>query len=117
MALLNFSGQLTMLRVHDVGSKFGPTTDQIDVEVVFKLSSQPQKAFGFTLRNDTNEEAHQGMLALLRSGFDHDWVVHTDAEIASGKNNGKSIRVWLTKPPSGAGTVANEPRARQSGRQ
>jgi hypothetical protein len=37
------------------------------------------------------------MLDLLRSGFDHSWTVTTDAEIASGKDNGKSIRVWLTK--------------------
>jgi hypothetical protein len=106
MALLNFSGPLSMLRVHDVGSKFGPPSDQIDVEVVFMLGTQPQKAFGFTLRNDSNEAAHREMLSLLRSGFDHNWVVHTDAEVPSGKNNGRSIRVWLTKPPTGAGTVA-----------
>ena len=97
MALLNFSGKLTMLRVHDVGTRFGPPSDQIDVEVVFKLNSQPDKAFGFTLRNDTNAAAHRGMLDLLRSGFDHNWSVSTDAEIDTGKKHGKSIRVWLTK--------------------
>lgn len=97
MALLNFSGRLTLLRVHDVGSKFGPAADQIDVEVVFKLNSQPDKAFGFTLRGDTNGPAHRGMLDLLRSGFEHNWVVSTDAEIGDGKKNGQSIRVWLTK--------------------
>lgn len=97
MALLNFSGRLTFLRVHDVGTKWGPPTDQLDVEVVFKLNSHPDKAFGFTLRNDSNAAAHQGMLDLLRSGFDRNWVVSTDAEIATGKKNGKSIRVWLTK--------------------
>ena len=97
MALLNFNGKLTMLRVHDVGSKFGPPSDQIDVEVVFKLNTQPDKAFGFTMRNDGNGPAHRGMLDLLRSGFDHNWSVSTDAEIGDGKKNGKSIRVWLTK--------------------
>ena len=97
MALLNFSGRLTMLRVHDKGTKFGPPSDQIDVEVVFKLHSHPDKAFGFTLRSDTNGPAHRGMLDLLRSAFDRNWQVSTDAEIGSGKKNGKSIRVWLSK--------------------
>jgi hypothetical protein len=97
MALLNFSGRLTLLRVHDRGTKFGPPNDQIDVEVVFKLNSHPDNAFGFTLRNDANGPAHRGMLELLRSGFDHNWLVSTDAEIGTGKKNGKSIRVWLSK--------------------
>lgn len=97
MALINFSGRLTLLRVHDRGSKFGPPNDQIDVEVVFKLNTHADKAFGFTLRTDSDGPAHRGMLDLLRSGFDHNWVVSTDAEIGDGKNNGKSIRVWLTK--------------------
>lgn len=97
MALLNFSGRLKLLRAHNVGSKFGPPTDQIDVEVVFKLDAHPDKAFGFTLRNDANGPAHRGMLDLLRSGFDHNWVVSTDAEIGDGKKNGTSIRVWLSK--------------------
>jgi hypothetical protein len=97
MALLNFSGRLTLLRVHDKGGKFGPPGDQIDVEVVFKLNTHADKAFGFTLRSDSDGPAHRGMLDLLRSGFDHNWVVSTDAEIGDGKKNGKSIRVWLTK--------------------
>jgi hypothetical protein len=50
-----------------------------------------------TLRSDTNGPAHRGMLDLLRSGFDHNWQVSTDAEIGTGKKNGKSIRVWLLK--------------------
>lgn len=97
MALLNFSGRLSLLRVHNKGTKFGPPIDQIDVEVVFKLKSHPDKAFGFTLRDDANGPAHRGMLDLLRSGFDHNWTVSTDAEIGTGKKNGKSIRVWLSK--------------------
>lgn len=97
MALLNFSGRLTLLRVHDVGTKFGPPSDQIDAEVVFKLNSQPDKAFGFKLRNDTNGPAHRGMLDLLRSGFEHNFLVSTDANVPTGKKNGMSIRVWLSK--------------------
>jgi hypothetical protein len=65
--------------------------------VVFKLDSKPDNSFGFTLRNDTNGPAHRGMLDLLRSGFEHDWKVSTDAELPTGKRNGISTRVWLTK--------------------
>ena len=86
-----------MLRVHDVGTKFGPPTDQIDAEVIFKLDTQPSKAFGFKLRNDTNGAVHRGMLALLQSGFDHNWLVSTDVNVPNAKNNGISIRVWLSK--------------------
>ena len=39
MALLQSSGELTFLRVPDVGTKFGPPTDQIGVEVVVQLST------------------------------------------------------------------------------
>ena len=79
------------------GAAFGPDSDQIDVEVVFKLSEHPNNAFGFKLRDDTNEAAHRGMLDLLRSGFDHGWTVSTDAEVPTGKSNGESIRVWLAE--------------------
>ena len=97
MAFKTFRGRLTLLRVHDVGTGFGPDSDQIDVEVVFKLDSNPDNAFGFTLRSDSQGPAHRGMLALLRSGFDHNWKVATDAEVPDGKENGVSTRVWLTK--------------------
>ena len=97
MAFKTFRGKLTLLRVHRVGGRFGPESDQIDVEVVFKLDAHPDNAFGFTLRDDVNGLAHRGMLDLLRSGFDHEWTVSTDAEVPAGKRNGVSTRVWLTK--------------------
>lgn len=97
MAFKTFRGTLTLLRVHDVGGKFGAASDQIDVEVVFKLDAHPDNSFGFTLRDDSDGPAHRGMLDLLRSGFEHDWRVSTDAEVPAGKKNGVSSRVWLTK--------------------
>ena len=97
MALLQSSGKLTFLRVHDVGTKFGPPTDQIDVEVVMKLTTQPDRAMGFTLRNDTNRLTHQGMLDLLRDAFTHNWTVVVDYDLIEGKHNGVAIRVALTK--------------------
>ena len=97
MALIQSRGTLTFLRVHDVGTRFGPATDQIDVEVVMKLSSQPTRAMGFTLRNDTNRPAHQGMLDLLRDAFTRNLTVVVDYNLDTGKNNGVAIRVALTK--------------------
>jgi hypothetical protein len=97
-ALLNFSGKLTLLRVHDVGTGYGPSTDFIDVEAVIKLDSQPSRAFGFQLREDANRPARQGMLDLLRDGFDKNWTVNIDADVPTGKNNGVIRRIWLTKP-------------------
>jgi hypothetical protein len=97
MALLQSKGKLTFLRVHDVGTRFGPNTDQIDVEVVMKLDSQPDRAMGFQLRNDNKRPARQGMLDLLRDAFNHNWTVSVDYNLDTGKKNGVAIRVALTK--------------------
>lgn len=97
MALLESSGKLTFLRVHDVGTRFGPPTDSIDVEVVIKLDSKPNNAFGFQLRNDGNRPARAGMLDLLRDAFNHNWVVIVDYNLDAGKTNGVIIRTALKK--------------------
>jgi hypothetical protein len=96
-ATLNASGRIAVLRVHEVGGKYGPPTDQIDVEVVVTLQGQPGKAFGFQLRSDGNQPVRRGMLDLLRDAFANNWVVNVDYNIAAGKNNGIIIRVWLSK--------------------
>jgi len=97
VALLQSSGKLTFLRVHDVGTKFGPPTDQIDVEVVVQLSTTGTKSYGFKLRDDTNRLAHAGMLDLLRDAFNHNWTATIDHETPTGKQNGVIIRVALVK--------------------
>jgi hypothetical protein len=97
MSVEQRSGRLTFLRVHDVGSKYGPSTDQIDVEVVIQLNHSSDPSLGFRLRNDANRVAHQGMLDLLRDAFNHGWQTTVDYEIESGKKNGVLFRVWLTK--------------------
>lgn len=97
MSLEQRSGKVTFLRVHDVGGKYGPPSDQIDVEVVVQLNNSTNPSVGFRLRNDTNRVAHQGMLDLLRDAFNHGWTTTVDYEIESGKKNGVMIRVWLTK--------------------
>jgi hypothetical protein len=95
--LVQSSGRVTFLRVHDVGTKFGPPTDQIDVEVVIQLDSRPGQSFGFQLRDDAKRPARQGMLDLLRDAFNHGWRVAVDYDITPPRKNGVIIRVALTK--------------------
>jgi hypothetical protein len=97
MPILQSSGKLTFLRVHDVGTGWGPPDDQLDVEAVIQLDTERGKAFGFQLRNDQHRSARQGMLDLLRDAFNHGWRVTIDYDIATGKRNGRIFRVWLTK--------------------
>jgi len=63
-------GKLTLLRVHDVGTKFGPPGDQLDAEVIVRLDTEPGHSFGFQLRDDGHREVNEGMLDELRSAFD-----------------------------------------------
>jgi len=95
--LVNTSGKVTTLRVHDVGTKYGPASDQIDVEVVITLSNEAGKAFGFQLRNDGNRPVRSGMLDLLRDAFNNNWTVNIDYNSNPPKKNSVLIRVWLTK--------------------
>ena len=95
--LLQSSGKLTFLRVHDVGTAYGPPTDRLDVEVVVQLNTLPGQAFGFQVRDDAQRAARQGMLDLLRDAFNNNWTVTIDYWIDPGKQNGQIIRVALTK--------------------
>jgi hypothetical protein len=95
--IINTNGKLTMLRVHDIGTAFGPPADKIDVEVVVTLDSEEGKAFGFQLRNDNHRPVRQGMFDLLRDGFNHNWTINIDYEIEPDRVNGVVRRVWLTK--------------------
>lgn len=99
MGIENVSGQLRLLRVHDRGTKFGPPNDQIDVEVVVQFVGQPPgEAYGMQLREDANKPAREGMLGLLRDGFNHNWIVNLDFNRPAGRKNVVLFRVWLTKP-------------------
>lgn len=101
MGLVNTSGRLSLLRVHDRGTKFGPPTDQIDVEVVVAFQGRPNDFFGFQLRQDANEPVREGMLGLMRDGFNHNWIVNLDFDQQPNRHNSVLIRVWLTKPAGG----------------
>lgn len=94
--LLQRTGVITFLRVHDFGTGFGPATDFVDVEAVIKLDSVPTDAFGFQLRNDRNRPSRQGMLDLLRDAFFGGHAVTIDYFMIPGRHNGRIIRVALT---------------------
>lgn len=96
-ALLQSTGRLTFLRVHEVGTGYGPPADFIDVEVVCQLNSQPTRSLGFQLRDDGNRYARQGMLDLLRDAFNNNWTATIDYDLPPGKNNGVIIRVALSR--------------------
>jgi hypothetical protein len=95
--LVESKGHITFLRVHDVGTGFGPPSDFLDVEVVVQLDSQPGKSFGFQLRNDSNLPPRQGMLDLLRDAFANNSPVLIDYTVTPPKVNGVVIRVAVVK--------------------
>jgi hypothetical protein len=96
--LLEKSGKIVFLRAHDVGTKFGPPSDQLDVEAVFILNALTDGALGFQLRNDANLPARQAMFSLLRDAFVNNLTVIADFLIDPPKKNGVAIRVALTRP-------------------
>lgn len=97
--LLGARGRITLLRVHDVGTAFGPPVDRIDGEVVIQLDTEPGRAFGFQLRKDANLPVRRRMLALLRDAFANDRPVAIDY-LRTGQHNGTLIRVAeLPVPP------------------
>ncbi|MEZ5292810.1 MAG: hypothetical protein R2745_17140 [Vicinamibacterales bacterium] len=71
-------GRITLLRVHDVGTGFGPPEDRLDGEVVVFLDSQPEKAFGFRLRTGADRPVAEGMLGVLRDAFNANRVVRLE---------------------------------------
>jgi hypothetical protein len=91
-SILQATGRVTLLRVHEVGSKYGPPEDQVDAEVIVQLDSMPGYAFGFKLRTGTGEAAHKGMLDRLRDAFRKNRVVVIDYERTGFRNN-RLIRV------------------------
>jgi hypothetical protein len=97
-AILQATGHLTLLRVHDVGTGFGPPTDFLDAEVIIRLDTKPGEAFGFQLRDDANRAVRQGMLDLLRDALNADRQVTIDYDNVAGHTNSELFRVWVTGP-------------------
>jgi hypothetical protein len=95
--LLEKTGKIVFLRAHDLGTKYGPPSDQLDVEAVFILNSFGEGAYGFQLRDDDNLPARQAMFSLLREAFAHNFTVIADYLIEPGRINGTAFRVALIR--------------------
>jgi hypothetical protein len=89
--ILRVVGRPTLLRVHELGSGFGPPTDPIDGEIVVRLDTS-DGAFGVQLRADKRESTHRGMLDVLRRSLAAGQIVHVEYEV-TGPQNGRLIRV------------------------
>jgi hypothetical protein len=88
-------GKITLLRVHDKGSGYGPPQDRLDAEVVVWLDTEPEKAFGFQLRDDADKAVARGMLDALRDAFNRGARVRLEFS-RSGCRTGRIIRVIQT---------------------
>jgi hypothetical protein len=88
-------GRITFLRVHDIGTKWGP--DHLDIDAVIQLDGVTTPSYGFQLRVDNNRVARQGMLDLLRDAYAQNWPVTIDFDIPPGKQNGVLFRVALVR--------------------
>ncbi len=95
-ALYTATGKITFLRVHNVGTGWGAPPNAIDGEVIIRLNTMPNWAFGFQLRDDTNSLTHQAMLAMLRDAYRNNWDVTIDYDWAQGMV-GVIVRVILAK--------------------
>lgn len=89
-------GRVTFLRVHDVGTGYGPPVDAIDAEAIVTLDRAPGMAFGFTLRDDANQIAHRSMLDTLRAAFNQDRAVRIEF-VRTSLRKGRALRVMLVE--------------------
>ena len=89
-------GKLAFLRVHEVGSGFGPPSDFIDVEVVLRGQGKGWRILVAPCATTNNRFAHAGMLDLLRDAFNQDTVIEIEYLVDPGefgKVNGTILRV------------------------
>jgi hypothetical protein len=85
-------GQVALLRVHDVATKYGPPHDQLDAEVIVQLDTEPEKAFGFQLRTGADRRVARAMLDLLRDAFNAGRRVRLEF-VRTGCRTGRVVRV------------------------
>jgi hypothetical protein len=97
--LIASQGKVTELRVVELGTKYGPPNDQIDVEVVAELDTVPDRGLGFQLRNDENRPVRQAMFDLLTVALESGsrTRIEYSIDLDAGKKNGVILRVILLK--------------------
>jgi hypothetical protein len=85
-------GNITLLRVHDLETGFGPPDDELDAEVIVLLDTEPEKAFGFQLRTGDERPDADGKLLELRDAFDNNRRVRLEF-LRTGCRTGQIVRV------------------------
>ena len=85
------TGRISMLRVHEVGTGYGSSTDPIEGEVIIQLDTHGKNGFGFPLRLDGGQMTHKGMLDLFRDAFSNDWSVQIEYQ-KTGPSNATILR-------------------------
>lgn len=90
--LVAVEGKVSLLRVHDEGTAYGPPGDVLDAEVIVQLANQSGYAYGFQLRADSQGPARKGMLDQLRDAFRKDKAVRLEY-VRTGFRNGQIQRV------------------------
>ncbi len=93
-SVLAANGKINFLRLHDVGTSFGPPNDVLDAEAVVRLESRPGQYFGVQLRPGSAEASHAASVQLLRTAFEANLPVSIDY-IRNGIHSGRIIRVML----------------------
>jgi hypothetical protein len=88
------SGHVNFLRVNEGG--YGPPDDFLNLEVIFKLDTQPGRAFGFSLKPDADEPAHEGALSLLLAALEQDLNMTIDFEQELNRANSRAFRFAIT---------------------
>lgn len=98
-SLLATTGAVEWIRVNQVGTGYGPPTDFIDGEVIFKFKGL-NKRFGFQMREGANLAVAQGALSLLQESMRRTkWTVEIDFNDCGGNNHTLgAYRVRLIRP-------------------
>lgn len=92
MTVRSVTGPVSFLRVHAVGSKWGPPQDQLDAEVIVKIQGRSD-AYGFQLRADGNLPVAEAMLGLISGAFEDRKPVTLEYIEQPGKSNHPVLRV------------------------
>jgi len=91
------TGKVTLLRVNPVGGAFGPPADRIDAEVIIKLNTKPDNAYGFQLRKDNNELTHEAMFEMLQYAYANNLEIKIEYTRLPNRKNFILFRVILEK--------------------
>lgn len=85
-------GRIVQLRVHSLGTGYGPEHDPLDAEIVVMLDSTPSRAYGYPLRAGSRESVGRGVLDQLRRAYNAQQTVRVEYQ-PTGPHNSRIVRV------------------------